>query len=70
VIRRGFDGTATLDIPGSVDKRSLLFIKGVPTASNAPVMDALTYERKDDVTVVKLGATERYEIPGALLTGD
>jgi hypothetical protein len=69
VIRRGFDGTATIDIPGRVDKRSLLFIKGQPTASNAPAMDALTYERKGDVTVVKLGATERYEIPDALLTG-
>ena len=35
VIRRSFDGTATLDIPGRVEKRSILFVKGIPTASNA-----------------------------------
>jgi len=69
VIRRGFDGTATIDIPGSAGKRSILFVKGKPTASNAQAMDALTSERKGDVTVVKLGTSERYEIPDALVTG-
>ena len=69
VIRRGFDGTATIDIPGSGGKRSILFVKGKPTASNAQAMDALTSERKGDVTVVKLGTSERYEIPDALVTG-
>jgi hypothetical protein len=69
VIRRGVDGTATIDIPGSAGKRSILFVKGKPTASNAQAMDALTSERKGDVTVVKLGTSERYEIPDALVTG-
>ena len=69
VIRRGFDGTATIDIPGSVEKRSILFVKGKPIASNARAMDNLASERKDDVTIVKLGESERYEIPDALLTG-
>jgi hypothetical protein len=69
VIRRGFDGTATIDIPGSAEKRSILFVKGKPTASNAQAIDALTSERKGDVTIVKLGASERYEIPDALVTG-
>lgn len=69
VIRRGFDGTATIDIPGGAGKRSILFVKGKPTASNAQAMDALTSERKDDVTIVKLGTSERYEIPDALVTG-
>ena len=69
VIRRGFDGTATIDIPGSGGKRSILFVKGKPTASNAQAMDALTSERKGDVTIVKLGTSERYEIPDALVTG-
>jgi hypothetical protein len=69
VIRRGFDGTATIDIPGSADKRSILFIKGKPTASNAQAVDALTSERKGDVTIVKLGTSERYEIPDVLVTG-
>jgi hypothetical protein len=69
VIRRGFDGTATIDIPGSAGKRSILFVKGKPTASNSQAMDALTSERKGDVTIVQLGTSERYEIPDALLTG-
>jgi hypothetical protein len=69
VIRRGFDGTATLDIPGSVEQRSILFVKGKPTASNARSMDTLTSERRGDVTIVKLGENERYEIPDALITG-
>jgi hypothetical protein len=69
VIRRGFDGTATVDIPGSAEKRSILFVKGKPTASNAQAMDALTSERKGDVTIVKLGTSERYEIPDALVAG-
>ena len=69
VIRRGFDGTATIDIPGSAGKRSILFVKGRPTASNAQAMDALTFERRGDVTIVKLGTSERYEIPDALVTG-
>jgi hypothetical protein len=69
VIRRGFDGTATIDIPGSAGKRSILFVKGKPTASNAQAMDVLTSERKGDVTIVKLGTSERYEIPDALVTG-
>ncbi len=69
VIRRGFDGTATIDIPGSAVKRSILFVKGKPVASNAQAIDTLTSERKGDVTIVKLGASERYEIPDALVTG-
>jgi hypothetical protein len=69
VIRRSFDGTATIDIPGTAEKRSLLFVKGKPVASNAQAMNALTFERKGDVTIVKLGTDERYEIPDALVTG-
>jgi len=69
VIRRGFDGTATIDIPGSAGKRSILFVKGKPTASNAQAMDALTSEHKGDVTIVQLGTSERYEIPDALVAG-
>jgi hypothetical protein len=69
VIRRGFDGTATIDVPGSAGKRSILFVKGKPTASNAQAMDALASERKGDVTIVTLGTSERYEIPDALVTG-
>ena len=63
--RRHGDGR----VPGSADRRSILFVKGKPIASNAPAMDALTSERKGDTTIVKLGTTERYEIPDALITG-
>jgi len=69
VIRRGFDGTATVDFPGSAETRSILFVNGKPVASNGLPMDPLTFERKGDVTIVKLGASERYEIPDALVTG-
>jgi hypothetical protein len=69
VIRRSFDGTATIDIPGSAENRSILFVTGKPTASNAHSMDALTFERMGDVTVVKLGSSEYYEIPDVLVTG-
>jgi hypothetical protein len=69
VIRRGIDGTATIDIPGNAEKRSILFVKGTPAASNAQAMDALSFERKGDVTIVRLGTSERYEIPDALVTG-
>jgi hypothetical protein len=69
VVRRGFDGTATVDIPGSAEKRSILFVKGKPVASNAQALDTLSSERKGDTTIVKLGTTERYEIPDALVSG-
>jgi hypothetical protein len=69
VIRRGFDGTATLDIPGRAERRSILFVQGKPTASNAMARDALTFERKGDVIIVKLGEGERYEVPDVLITG-
>jgi len=68
VIRRGFDGTATVEIPqeNSVPRR-ILFVKGTPVASDSP--DPVTFTRQGDVTTVKLGADEWYEIPDALVTG-
>jgi hypothetical protein len=69
VMRRGLDGTGTVEIPGAV-KRSILFVKGKPVASNAQATtDPMTFERQSDTTVVRLGRDERYEIPDALLTG-
>ena len=68
MIRRGFDGTATVEIPqeNSVPRR-ILFVQGKPVASDSP--DPLTSTRQGDVTTVKLGADEWYEIPDALVTG-
>jgi len=69
VIRRGHDGTATVDVAGAAENRSILFVNGKPVASNAQRVDVLSSERKGDVTIVQLGDSERYEIPDALLTG-
>jgi len=68
VIRRGFDGTATVEIrgPGS-NLRRILFVGGAPVASDA--MDAMAHSRDGDLTVVKFGADERYEIPDTLIRG-
>ena len=68
VIRRGFDGTATVEIPqeNSVPRR-ILFVKGKPVAADSS--DPVTFTRQGDVTTVKLGEAERYEIPDALVTG-
>lgn len=42
---------------------------GKPFVSNASIHDPLAFERLDDITTVKLGDTERYDVPDALLTG-
>jgi hypothetical protein len=68
VIRRGFDGTATVEVRGTNGlKRSILFVKGEPTASDAT--DALNFAREGDATVVKIGADERYTVPDAFVRG-
>jgi len=68
VIRRGFDGTATVEVRGANGiKRNILFVKGEPTASDAT--EAMTFARDGDSTVVKLGADERYAIPDVLVRG-
>ena len=67
VTRRGFDGTATVEIPQASGRRRILFVKGQAVASDAT--DTLSATRQGDVTVVKLGADERYEVPDALVSG-
>ncbi len=66
VIRRGFDGTATVEIPqkNSVARR-ILFVKGKPVASDSP--SPVTYSRRDDFIIVIFDINERYEIPDALI---
>jgi len=68
VIRRGFDGTATVEIPqaNSVMRR-ILFVKGKPVASDSPY--PVIFSRKDDLTIVTFDTDERYEIPDALVFG-
>lgn len=68
VIRRGFDGTATVEVRwGDGLKRRILFVKGKAVAADAT--DPLVVERRGDVSVVRFGDDERFEIPDALVTG-
>lgn len=68
VVRRGHDGTATVEVRGRDGyRRRILFIAGRPVSSDAT--DAISASRRGDVTVIALGTDERFEIPDALLTG-
>ena len=68
VIRRGFEGTATVEIPqAQAGRRRILFVRGKAVASDSPWPLAST--RQGDVSTVKLGDDEWYEIPDALVTG-
>lgn len=68
VIRRGSDGTATVEIKEQTRVvRRMLFVKGKPVASDSTV--ALTFSRKGDVTTVKFDLGESYDVPDAFITG-
>ena len=68
VVRRGNDGTATVEAIGPMGvQRRILFVQGKPVA--ADTMDPVTATRQGDVTVVKVSDNERYDIPDAFLTG-
>ena len=68
VIRRGFDGTATVEVRwGEGLKRHILFVKGKAVAADAT--DPLAVELRGDVCVVRFGDDERFEIPDALVSG-
>ncbi|MGB7501669.1 MAG: hypothetical protein WBM25_04660 [Azonexus sp.] len=68
VIRRGFDGTATVEVRwGDGLKRRILFVKGKVVAADSP--ESMTAVRTGDVSIVSFGSDERYEIPDAFLSG-
>jgi hypothetical protein len=68
VIRRGFDGTATVELRGpNAMLRRILFVGGVPVASDSS--EAMAHSRDGDRTVVKFGADERYDLPDPLIRG-
>jgi hypothetical protein len=68
VIRRGFDGTATVEVRwGAGLKRRILFVKGKPVAADA--QEALAVSRQGDVSSVSLGSDERFDIPDVLVFG-
>ncbi len=68
VIRRGFDGTATVEIPQTDSiVRRILFIEGKPVASDSPY--PVNFSRQGEVTIVTFDTGERYEIHDALVFG-
>jgi hypothetical protein len=67
VIRRGVDGTATVEVRSPAATRRILFVAGAPVAGDAT--EPLTHSRDGDRSVVNFGTDERYEIPDALVRG-
>lgn len=68
VIRRGFDGTATVEVRGTKSYlRRILFVGGKPVASDSA--EPMSTSRRGDVTEVSFGKDERLEIVDALITG-
>lgn len=71
VIRRGFDGTATLEIrwpQGTITvARHVLLIKGLPVSTDST--SVLTHAREGDELIINVGTDEQYRIPDALPFG-
>lgn len=68
VIRRGFDGTATVELRwDKTSKLRILFLKGKPVASDT--VQAMTYERDEKGWVVRVNKYESFVIPEPLVFG-
>ncbi|MBL0225726.1 MAG: hypothetical protein IPQ16_09195 [Geobacteraceae bacterium] len=68
VIRYGFDGTATVEVRDAQGIRQrILFVKGKPVASDST--EPVTFSRKGDVSDVRLGEWERFDVPDVLVFG-
>ena len=68
VIRRGFDGTATVEVRwGEGMKRRILFVRHEVVAADST--ETPVFERRRDFTIVRFGGDERFEIPEALVNG-
>jgi heat shock protein HslJ len=68
VVRRGFDGTATVELRWDTDrKRRILFVKGEPKASDSS--QSMTSSRNEQGWTVTFGSDERFEIPEPLVLG-
>ncbi|MGA8880480.1 MAG: hypothetical protein WCC44_05435 [Azonexus sp.] len=68
VIRRGFDGTATVEVRwGEGMKRRILFVRHEVVAADST--ETPVFERRRDFTIVRFGGDERFEIPEALVAG-
>lgn len=72
VVRRGFDGTATVELRwmgGSDQKamRRILFVKGEPRAADTP--SAMTFTRSSRGWRVSFDGEEHFEVPEPLVNG-
>jgi hypothetical protein len=70
VTRYGSDGTASVTLrwgQAAAQQRRILFVKGAVVGSDA--WEAPNAGKNQDVTTVRFGSDERYEIVDALLTG-
>lgn len=68
VIRRGFDGTASVELRWDKDgKRRILFVKGRPEAADVP--QPMTFTRDERGWTVVFGGDERFEVPEPLVYG-
>ncbi|MEE4238383.1 MAG: META domain-containing protein [Anderseniella sp.] len=68
VVRRGFDGTATVELRWDADrKRRILFVKGEPKAADAS--QPMSFTRNERGWTVRFGDDERFEIPEPLVFG-
>jgi hypothetical protein len=68
VIRRSFDGTATVDLSwGSAGSRSILFVKGQPLAADTTM--TFRASKTDDTYQIIFAEDERFDIPAALIVG-
>lgn len=68
VVRRGFDGTATVELRWDKNsKRRILFVKGKPEAADVP--EAFTYTRDERGYLIEFNKDERFEVPEPLVFG-
>lgn len=68
VIRRGFDGTATVELRWDErGKRRILFVKGIPRASDVP--QQMKFTRNERGWEVVFNDDERFEVPEPLVFG-
>lgn len=68
VIRRGFDGTATVELRwDNKQKRRILFVKGRPEAADVPQPFAFTRDERG--YTITFSGDERFEVPESLVFG-
>lgn len=72
VVRRGFDGTATVELRWAGDTgqqmtRRILFVKGEPKAADVP--QAMSFVRHERGWRVSFGGEEHFEVPEPLVSG-